>query len=1002
MGEMVSQLRRLGFSRPDRAESLLGSDSLAGVDREWLVEYASESADPDQALLGYLRLFESAQCEGEEAQRALYATCESTTSTRRLFAILGMSATLSERLIIHPANVHILCDAKIAQGGVHTTLEGEQEAALAAVHATRDGAGFPRADVESLGGEEAAIEALREHYWYRITQIAAEDLTAGPAPEHLELIVRALSDVVGGALEAALAIGRARYDATQVGLAVIAMGKTGGREVNYISDVDLIYVARSLTGDDEDALGTAAKLAEFISHAVGAPGHTPAILEIDTALRPEGKAGPLVRTLESHEAYYERWAENWEFQALLKARPIAGDLELGRRYVEALTPYVWSAAGREGFVEETRAMRRRVESLVPPREADRQIKLGRGGLRDIEFTVQLLQLVHGRTDDTVHQRSTLEALAALRDAGYIGRTSAATMDAHYRFLRSLEHRVQLHRIRRSHVLPTADADLRRIARSLNIDGLATADELKALWAKVRREVRALHLEIYYRPMLPATAKLSADNAALEPEAAKARLAAIGYGDPSSAYANALALTIGLNRTAAISRQIMPVMLEWLADGPEPDFGLASFRDVSEALGTTSWYMRLLRDSRVVGERLAKLLSTSRYVARELPSLAEAIAWLDEDALLKPKDPADLSAELDALLARRSEPDQIAIAGRGLRRRELLRTSMASVLGLVDEAESRRAISTAGQIAAEAALRAARLKVGAPKSLRFAIIAMGRFGGEEMGYMSDADVLFVYDAPGLAAQEAGAMAIDIARNVMAMLSSPAPEPAFPADADLRPEGKNGPLARSLESYRAYYDQWVETWERQALLRARFLTGDAGVGAAFIELIDPVRYPEGGLQATEVTQIRRMKARVESERIPRGIQRNRHLKLGPGGLSDVEWAVQLLQLRYAGQIAALRTPSTLRAIEAASAAGLITRDEADRLSQTWSFASALRDANVLGSGRTRGSKLDVLAHTTRELANVAALLGRAEKHSIEEDYLRAARRGRRVVERIIYEE
>ncbi|MDV6238555.1 bifunctional [glutamine synthetase] adenylyltransferase/[glutamine synthetase]-adenylyl-L-tyrosine phosphorylase [Trueperella bernardiae] len=996
----AAKLRRAGFSPPDRAARLLESPALAGTDADWLLAHAAGTADPNQALLGYLRLTEAAQEAGPEARRALTDACQAAPA--RLFAILGMSTTLTEHLISHPTNVHILSDAKIAEAGLDTTLEGERASALAAVRSFSPGPGEPpRADLAELG-EAGAIEALRLHYWYRLTQIAALDLTAGLAPDHVEAVARALSDVVGGALEAALAVGRAVYgpEADDVALAIIAMGKTGGREVNYISDVDVIYVAGSRSGDDEADLPAATKLAEYISHAVAAPGRTPAILQIDTALRPEGKAGPLVRTLDSHVAYYEKWAENWEFQALLKARPVAGDRELGERYVAALTPLVWNAAGRDGFVEETRAMRRRVESLVPAKDAERQIKLGRGGLRDIEFTVQLLQLVHGRTDPSVRQRSTLEALAALRDAGYIGRTAAATMDADYRLLRALEHRVQLHRIRRSHVLPTADADLRRIARSLRVPGLDTAEELGEMWARVRKEVRALHLEIYYRPMLPATAKLSADNAALEPEAAQARLAAIGYGDPRSAYANALALTSGFNRTAAIARHIMPVMLEWFAQGPEPDRGLAAFRDVSEKLGSTPWYMRLLRDSKVVGERLARLLSTSRYVANELPSQAEAIAWLEADELA-PLGPAELTAQLDSVLNRRTDPREIAIAGRALRRRELLRTAMADTLRL--GTDSRQAITDAGQVAVEASLRGARIAASAPDSLQFAVIAMGRFGGGELGYISDADLLFVFDhGPELAEQEASAAANEVARHLIALLSTPAPEPGFPADADLRPEGKNGPLARSLDSYRAYYDQWVQTWERQALLRARFVAGD-GVGARFISLINPLRYPSSGLADAEVRDIRRMKARVESERIPRGVDKTRHLKLGPGGLANVEWAAQILQLRHAGRIPALRTTGTLSALDAASESGLISADGAGKLIEAWSFASALRDANVLASGRTRGAKLDLLPHGARELALTAALLGReGELHAIEEDYLRAARRARAVVERIVYEE
>ena len=315
------------------------------------------------------------------------------------------------------------------------------------------------------------------------------------------------------------------------------------------------------------------------------------------------------------------------------------------------------------------------------------------------------------------------------------------------------------------------------------------------------------------------------------------------------------------------------------------------------------------------------------------------------------------------------------------------------------------LSSAGHVAVEAALRGARIAAGAPEDLKFAVIALGRFGGEELGYVSDADVLFVYDhAPSLGSEDAHGYATQVAQHLMSLLSGGSEEPPFPADADLRPEGKNGPIARSLASYAAYYDQWVEAWERQALLRARFLTGDREVGRAFIEMIEPLRYPARGLDAADVRKIRSMKARIERERIPRGVDPTRHLKLGPGGLSDVEWTAQLLQLRHAGTVPQLRTLSTVGVLHAASEAGLISEDDTVRLTDAWSFASALRDANVLGTGRSRGSKIDVLPSDCRDLALIAVLLGRdiTERHAIDEDYARIARRARRSVETIFYKE
>ena len=245
--------------------------------------------------------------------------------------------------------------------------------------------------------------------------------------------------------------------------------------------------------------------------------------EVDANLRPEGRQGALVRTLDGHVTYYKRWAKTWEFQALLKARPIAGDPELGKAYAEAVAPMVWSAAGRPDFVGDVQAMRRRVEENVRPDQRARELKLGPGGLRDVEFAVQLLQLVHGRTDEALRSGSTLDALRALSDGGYVGRDDAANLAASYRFLRLLEHRLQLQRLRRTHLLPAAnDTDaLRWLARSAKLrpDGRKdVVGVLMAEWTRNARRVRRLHEKLFYRPLLTAVSRLSADTARLSAKA----------------------------------------------------------------------------------------------------------------------------------------------------------------------------------------------------------------------------------------------------------------------------------------------------------------------------------------------------------------------------------------------------------------------------------------------------------------------------------------------------
>jgi glutamate-ammonia-ligase adenylyltransferase len=525
---------------------------------------------------------------------------------------------------------------------------------------------------------------------------------------------------------------------------------------------------------------------------------------------------------------------------------------------------------------------------------------------------------------------------------------------------------------------------------------------------VRREVRSLHEELFYRPLLPATAQLSAEEASLAPEAARARLRAIGYRDPSGALRHITALTEGVSRRAAIQRQLLPVMLGWFADGADPDAGLLAFRRLSEELGTTHWYLKLLRDSGTAAHRLALVLSTSRYVADALSRSPESVAWLGSDADLLPRGADRLAAEADAVLTRADTPVPAATALRALRRRELARSAAADLLDVVTSSTAAQNLTTAADVVLAGGLRIAEAEARSEHGLgasptTMLVVAMGRLGGREMGYSSDADVLFVHEPhPDADPAVAQAYAITVATRLRALLGDVGPEPALAVDADLRPEGRNGPLARSFAAYAEYYGRWSSPWESQALLRARPVAGSTELGERFTDLVAPLRYPADGLEPSVVREIRRIKARVEAERLPRGVDPARHLKLGRGGISDVEWTVQLLQLQHAGSVPALRTTSTLEALGALAEEGLVTHDDARTLTEAWMFASQLRNALVLWSGRAGGAGADVLPHDRQALSGVARVVGYAPGAGgdLEEDYLRTARRARAVVDRVFY--
>ncbi|HVB45243.1 MAG TPA: bifunctional [glutamine synthetase] adenylyltransferase/[glutamine synthetase]-adenylyl-L-tyrosine phosphorylase [Streptosporangiaceae bacterium] len=1005
------RLAALGFTDTAGAERLLTTDlglDAFGADSA-LVTALAAAADPDQALAGLARLPRSGHLMAElRTDQGLLA---------RLVAVLGASTALAEHLRRHDDDWQLLRGPEVETAPSAVELNAEL---LAAVEAA--GAGNP-------------VQDLRVAYRRRLLRLAARDLTGLVT---IDEVMAELADLTAAALQAALAVATARLsrEAHPCRLAVIALGKCGARELNYASDVDVIFVAET-AGQSEPAaqaetagqgeaaaLRTATQLASAMIRVCSDPGEEGPLFPVDPNLRPEGRQGPLVRTLASHVAYYRRWAKTWEFQALLKARPVAGDAELGAAYIAALTPLVWQAAQRDDFVPDVQAMRRRVIASLPAGEAGREIKLGPGGLRDIEFAVQLLQLVHGRADDTLRQPATLPALAALAAGGYVGRQDALSLAGAYRFLRMVEHLLQLRQLRRTHSLPTDPAVLRQVGRALRSmrdPGAAAADlpagwagdpsaELIARWREHSTVARQLHEKLFYRPLLDAVSRLPGDVIKLTSQAAADRLEALGYADPAGALRHIDALTTGVSRKAAIQRALLPAMLGWFADAPRPDAGLLAFRQVSEALGNSPWYLRLLRDDTKVAWRMTRLLASGKYACGLLLRAPEAVAMLADDEQLAVRPGGDLRAEAQATVRRHSGAADLGAADLGgaalgllaLRRRELLRTAAADLLGQLDVGQVARALSTGTAVTVAGALdlacRATERSLG-ELPMRISVVAMGRFGGQEMSYASDADVLFAFEPlPGADEEAAAKAAHAVADGLRRLLERPGPDPPLRIDADLRPEGRQGPLVRTLSAYRAYYDRWAQPWEVQALLRADPVAGDPELGGLFTVLADEVRYPAGGMAEQSIREIKRIKARIEAERMPRGIDPALHVKLGPGGLSDTEWVAQLLQLRYGGSVPELRTTQTLAALGAARDAGLLDPQDATALCESWVLAARIRNAIMLVRGR--GS--DVLPVGRTELAATAQLLGYAPgaAQDLLQDWRRAARRARAVAERVFY--
>ena len=793
--------------------------------------------------------------------------------------------------------------------------------------------------------------------WKRreLLRIAARDLLGVDALEATGAALAAMADDV---LAAAC---RLAAGDRELPLAVIGMGKLGGQELNYASDVDVVFVGEA---DARPVLEVARTC-----------------FRVDADLRPEGRDGPLVRTLASYKAYWERWARAWEFQALLKARPVAGDPDLGAAFLAAAGEQVWTRPFGADELRELRAMKARAEGQLAKRGLlDREVKRGRGGIRDIEFAVQLLQLVHGRQDPALRSPTTLTALAELGSAGYIDPADGATLADAYRFLRTVEHRLQLVEEQQVHAVPIDAAARERLARVMGERDDAGGTALARFDVELRRHqaaARSIHERLFFRPLLEAFTGASP----MAPEVVETRLSAFGFTDVERTRQALAELTRGLTRSSRLMQQMLALLLAWLSDSPDPDLGLLGLRTLATGPHRASQLVATFRESPEAARRLCLLVGTSRVLITGLEHHPDLIPALANAEAMAPGTRRDLCERATAALAWRGDVDERRQGLHRLARAELVRIAARDVLGLDGVGGTAASLTALAEAVLEAALAAVEPRVP------MAVIAMGRFGGAELSYASDLDVMLVYEGstPGdfAAAEQAAEALLRLVKG-----TTPA-ERIFNVDVDLRPEGKQGPLARSLEGYRAYYERWAETWERQALLRARPVAGDPDVGARYMAVVDDFLWGSA-LTEEHVREIRRMKARVERERIPAGDDPQFHLKLGRGSLSDVEWTTQLLQLRHR-----VPSPGTMAALERLAASGALAASDAAILGEAYRFCEGTRNRLYLVNGAPKDAlptRAEQLARLARSCDTTAAQL--------REDYRRVTRRARQVVERLFY--
>ncbi len=846
---------------------------------------------------------------------------------------------------------------------------------------------------DRVGDVPSARERVLRFKDLELLRIAARDLLG---LDSLEGVVSDLSRLADDILAEACRAGATHRAGTgkETGtvdraLTVVAMGKLGAEELNYASDIDVMLVGDA---DPRPVL------------AVARSGW-----RVDLDLRPEGRSGSLIRSLDSYLAYWDRWASTWEFQALLKARVAAGDKDLGARWAEAADARVWSRAFGADELREVRSMKRQAEADVARRGlTDRELKTGRGGIRDIEFAVQLLQMVHGRADPALRVTGTVGALCALAAGGYVERRDADALVESYRWLRTVEHRLQLAEGQPAHAVPSTLEARTRLARTLGFRDRASGSAAAQFDGELRfhqANVRAIHERLFFRPLLEAFTAVPAPPA-LGPSAAEDRLAAFGFSDADRTRQAVRELTAGFTRSSQLWQQLLPLVLEWLSESPNPDLGLHGLRALADNRHARDQVIAVVRESAEAARQLCLFLGTGAGFARDLlrnPDLLRRPDFLTSsitpDSQRAPhrnegaptgseggKSSSGIAERAGRSLAWRQGLRRQREGLQALRRSEELAIAARDVLGGADVGRTGRDLSEL----ADAILRSAVDIVDPDAPL--AVIAMGRLGGRELSYASDLDVMLVHD-PGEDGSDPTSPAVSqtAAHTLLHLLNGETPAMrVYTLDTSLRPEGRQGPVVRSLESYATYYRRWAHTWERQALLRGRVVAGDEEVGRRYAELARAFVW-DTALTEEDVRTIRRTKARIEAERIPPGEDPQFHLKLGRGSLSDVEWTVQLLQLQHR-----VVATGTLEALGGLQAAGAVSTADAAVLAGAFRFCQHTRNRLTL----VRGSPADALPGAGSDLTALARSLGTSAT-DLREEYRRVTRRSRRVMERLFYD-
>ena len=743
---------------------------------------------------------------------------------------------------------------------------------------------------------------------------------------------------------------KACRDHPGVRMAIVGMGKLGGNELNYSSDVDVVFV-HAPSEDGSDAARGAAQIARQVMAEMSTTTISGLLFPVDAELRPEGNSGPLSRTPEAHRNYFAKWARPWERQAWMKARYVTGDLEIANELLNIAREFVWRTDLAPEEIRYIRELKTKVEQSVAKSQG-RDFKRGPGGIRDIEFSTQLLVLVRGRTDSLVRSPNTLLALDQLKRAGSIDPYDANYLSIAYRYLRTVEHRMQLRDERAIYEIPADEQGRNWLARVLGHRDAADRTAVELFDEQHTRyliSVRSIQQKLFLRPTLEAFVSQSSQ-AWLNPVE---QLELLGFKDPEQAARIVEKRLTGTSAAARTLSQVLPIFISALAETPDPDIGLIRFDWITDGPHHVNTIVPCLRDSPETVYRLSMLLGSSKVVAGDLRRDPDFVQELSSEDLAKPA--AQLHSNLaDAIAPVRNDQDPRRNALRRFVRRERLRIASCDLLGIADIRQVGKEMTELAEVASEAALEVLQDVMSDGNPPRMCVIGLGSFGGSEMLYTSDLDAIILYAPGGEVGSEGEAsgsstgkspaqIAERIAKFWVGDISQPTAEGyAWEVDLRLRPEGA-GLSVHTVDAYSRYWADRARLWEFQALLKARVVAGDVELGREFMETAADFVFAKRDPKDT-ASQLWQMRQRIFEERA----LGKADIKRGPGGQLDTTFAVQLLQLIYGCDVPAIRQPNTLAAIDAIAQEGILEASEAQTLSVGFAWCSKLAAKQYLISG------------------------------------------------------